>query len=111
MYQNYPGMNPFANSLQNYHGVQKQTIIRVNGENGAKAFQMAGPNSSVLLLDETEPVIWVKITDGAGYPTLKKYKIEECEPERSPELKTLEDRIARLEEFMHGKSYYEDAEQ
>lgn len=111
MYQNYPGLNPFASNMQNYQNTQQQTIIRVNGENGAKAFQMAGPNSSVLLLDETEPVIWVKITDGAGYPTLTKYRIEECKPEKSPEIKTLEERISRLEELINGKSYTEYAEQ
>ena len=35
---------------------QRQEIVRVNGKNGADAYQMA-PNSSILLLDETAPII------------------------------------------------------
>ena len=34
----------------------KQEVIKVNGRNGADMFQM-GPNSSVLLLDTTAPII------------------------------------------------------
>jgi hypothetical protein len=33
-----------------------QEVIRVNGRQGAEAYQMA-PNSSVLLLDENAPVV------------------------------------------------------
>lgn len=91
----YPGFN-------NY---QQQNIVRVSGENGAKAYSMA-PNSSAILLDEYEAAIWVKITDGAGYPTITKYRIEECKPD-----KTLEERIARLEEVLNGKSYHTADEQ
>jgi hypothetical protein len=36
--------------------VQHQEVVRVNGRNGAEAYQMA-PNSSVLLLDESAPVV------------------------------------------------------
>ncbi len=35
---------------------QRQEVVRVNGRNGANAYQMA-PNSSILLLDETAPII------------------------------------------------------
>ncbi len=65
---------------------QPQNIVRVNGTNGASAYQM-GINSSVLLLDETQPVVWLKTTDGAGYPTVQGYKIsplEEPKPEPTP---------------------------
>jgi hypothetical protein len=36
--------------------VQRQEVVRVNGRNGAEAYQMA-PNSSALLLDESAPVV------------------------------------------------------
>lgn len=36
--------------------LQRQEVVRVNGRNGANAYQMA-PNSSILLLDETAPII------------------------------------------------------
>ena len=67
---------PYNNSSQlqqnNYLG--KQEVVRVNGKNGAEAFQML-PNSSILLLDETAPIVWLKTTDGAGYPTITPYDI------------------------------------
>ena len=44
-------------------------IIKVNGEAGARSFQM-GPNSSIFLADATNPnLIWLVQTDGAGYLT------------------------------------------
>lgn len=78
-------------------------IIRVNGEGGAKAYQMQ-PNSSVLLLDETAPIVWLKSTDGAGFPNLIPYKIEPYTPEPEPDIKSLIERISRLEEQVNEKS-------
>ena len=48
---------------------QRMEIVRVNGENGARAYQMP-PNSNVLLLDESAPLVWLVQTDGAGYKTV-----------------------------------------
>ena len=47
----------------------KQEVIKVNGKNGANAFQLA-PDSSALLLDTSAPLVWLVQTDGAGYKTL-----------------------------------------
>lgn len=74
----------------------RQEIIRVSGEAGAKAYNMA-PNSQALLLDEYDPIVWLKTTDGAGYPTITPYKIAPYTPETSMDIKALEDRIAKLE--------------
>lgn len=54
--------------------VQKMEVIRVHGEEGANAFAMA-PNSSAIFLDETQPAVWLKTTDGAGYATVTGYDI------------------------------------
>lgn len=32
-------------------------------------------NDEAILLDETQPVVWLKTTDGAGYPTVTGYSI------------------------------------
>ena len=32
------------------------------------------PNSSIILLDESAPLIWLKMNDGAGYPTITPYR-------------------------------------
>jgi len=92
------------NQYQMYNPYQPQArseVIRVTGENGARMYQMP-PNSSALLLDESEPIVWLKQTDGAGYPTITPYKITPFTPE-SP-VKGLEERITRLEEIINAKS-------
>lgn len=67
--------NNYYGSSMNTLNQIRQEVIRVHGEEGAKAYQMA-PNSSILLLDETAPIVWLKTTDGASYPTITGYKIE-----------------------------------
>lgn len=104
MYPNDPGyFYPYSSApLNNYQPTQ---VPRVHGEDGAKAYPMQ-PNSSILLLDETAPIIWLKQTDGGGFPTLKAYSISEYKKE-DPEKKTFdnfEKRLQRLEETVNGKS-------
>lgn len=83
-----------------YNVPLRSEVIRVNGENGARAFQMA-PNSSTLLLDENAPLVWLAQTDGAGYKTVTPYSITPYQPEPAPDMKTLEDRIKRLEDVIN----------
>ena len=80
----------------------KQEITRVNGENGARAFQIA-PNSSALLLDENSPIVWVVQTDGAGYKTVTPYTITPYQPEPPVDVKSLDERIKKLEEIINAK--------
>lgn len=88
----------------------KQEIIRVNGENGAKAFNLP-PNSSILLLDESQPIIWVKMTDGAGYPTIKAYNITPTETQSQTDVLNLEARIKKLEDIINEQSNNANAKQ
>lgn len=97
MYQPYMYNNPMQ-------------IIRVNGENGARALQMQ-PNSSVLLLDETGPIVWLAQTDGAGYKSVTPYKIEPYQKADEPSISSLTERIAKLEEAINGKSNSSDVKQ
>ena len=73
----YGFVNPFAALASQYQPPaaaqpKKHEIVRVNGRNGVDAFQM-GPNDEALLLDVSAPVVWLKTTDGAGYPTITGY--------------------------------------
>ena len=95
-YTSYPQSYPQA--------YNRQDVIRVNGKNGAEAYVMT-PNSSVLLLDETAPIIWLKTTDGAGYPSLTPYTITPYKEEPKPDFKTLEDRISKLEEKINESHF------
>jgi hypothetical protein len=105
--------NPYLNMGYPQQQLQpKQEIIRVHGQNGANAYQMA-PNSSILLLDETAPVIWLKTTDGASYPTVTGYKITPLEtitPQMpsNNDFSELEKRVEKLEEMLNGKSNTSD---
>lgn len=87
----YPGNQQFPNMIP-----QRTEIVRVNGRNGAEAYQMA-PNSSALLLDETAAIVWFKQTDGAGYPNLTPYSITPYQPEPQISTRDLLDRIEKLE--------------
>lgn len=77
------GMNPynqfqprqqqgFPGQQQMFPSQQPQSLIRVTGMDGAKAYQMP-PNSSVALFDEGEDIFYVKTTDGAGFPTVRAF--------------------------------------
>ena len=76
-----------------------QQIVRVNGEQGANAYQMM-PNSSALLLDETAPRLFLKTTDGAGYGVIQAFKLEKYEPEKPIDLDTIIKRIEKLERMV-----------
>jgi hypothetical protein len=97
--------NPYLNSFglaQNYQP-QPVQVTRVNGENGARAFQI-GPNSSALLLDESGTLVWLITSDGAGYKTIAPYDISPHQTAPVPDFSTLEERIKRLEEIINGNS-------
>lgn len=80
---------------------QRMEIIRVNGEGGARAYQMP-PSSNALLLDEANPLVWLVQTDGAGYKTVTPYTITPYQAVPVPDLGSLEQRIARLEGMING---------
>lgn len=82
---------------------QKQTITRVNGRAGAEMYQLA-PDSSVLLLDESAPVVWVKMSDGAGYSTIKGFGLTEYKEPKPVDFQNLEERITKIEETINGQS-------
>lgn len=94
-----PQQQPFQPWGQN---LPRQEIIKVNGQNGARAYQMA-PNSSALLLDESAPIIWLVQTDGAGYKTEVAYSITPYQAQPEPDYNSLADRIKRLEDILDGK--------
>ena len=96
----------YQQNQYNQQNIQRTEVIKVNGEGGAKAFQMA-PNSSVLLLDETAPIVWLKTTDGAGYPAVTPYSITPYKPAPPVDVNGLEQRIAGYQTsktlVLHGR--------
>lgn len=107
-YNQYPMYNGYSNPYDMRGMMQQQTaqrceIVRVNGKNGADAYQLA-PNSSALLLDETSPIVWLVQTDGAGYKSVSPYSITPYQAESTPDTKALEARIKRLEDIINEQS-------
>lgn len=102
----YQGVNPsYIQGQTNIHNANGNQIVKVNGRGGADAYQMP-PNSQALLLDETQPIVWLKQTDGAGYPTVSAYDITPHEEVKMPDMKSLEERIAKIEEVLKNESYH-----
>lgn len=107
---NNPYYNPYqmtaATGLQQQYGTNqygRQEVVRVNGKNGAQTYQMP-PNSSIILLDESAPIVWLKTTDGAGYATVTPYDIIPHKDEPPVDTKSLQQRISRLEEIINEQS-------
>ena len=80
-----------------------QQVTRVNGENGARAYQI-GPNSSAMLLDESGTLVWLITTDGAGYKTATPYDITPHQAAPAPDYGSLEKRIKRLEDMINDSA-------
>lgn len=103
MFQNpYASLMPQQNQLYNQQmntqqflpQIQTQNLIRVNGIDGAKAYQMS-PNSTVSLFDANEDIMYIKSTDGAGFPSIRTFSFTEVKQEMKQEVK--QDYISRQE--------------
>ena len=103
----YDYNNPLYNPMINPYLAQQQPqqprreVVKVNGENGARAFPM-GANSSALLLDENGVIVWLVTTDGAGYKSVAPFDITPHHEAPAPDFGSLEARITRLEERVNA---------
>lgn len=89
-----------------YNGPQTQPqrppedlIIRVTGMDGAKAYALS-PNSRAALFDDTDDVVIIKTTDGAGFPTYRRARldwIEEAPPQAAGDYITREELRGELQ--------------
>ena len=80
MYTTYPQpiplpINPYAQVSSPYYNTRQdssaqQSLIRVNGIDGARAYQMP-PNSTQALFDTDKDILYIKTTDGAGFPSIR----------------------------------------
>ena len=113
-YSNYNmmGLNGFNNYNQfqpqlNQPQMTTQNLIRVNGIDGAKAYQMPA-NSTVALFDNNEDIMYIKTTDGAGFPAIRTFTFNEVVANTNPIQDTADyvtrDEFNKLkEELLNGK--------
>ena len=69
----YNGYNAFQSPV---------SLVRVTGIEGAKAYQMP-INSSAALFDGENDIMYIKTTDGAGFPTIRTFEFKEIHPDRA----------------------------
>ena len=113
-YSNYNmmGLNGFNNYNQfqpqlNQPQMTPQNLIRVNGIDGAKAYQMPA-NSTVALFDNNEDIMYIKTTDGAGFPAIRTFAFNEVVANTNP-IQDAADYVTRdefnklKEELLNGK--------
>ena len=88
-YGNYPQYNNAVVAQQMPQQTVRNGINWVNGEEGARAFQIA-PNSNVMLLDaENEGMFYIKSADNIGMSTLRIFKYKEIvdtQPVNTPQM-------------------------
>lgn len=76
-------------------------IIRVTGMDGAKAYALS-PNSRAALFDDTDDVVIIKTTDGAGFPSYRRARldwIEEAPQQAAGDYITRDEFRAQFEEL------------
>lgn len=102
----YPGAYPGAQNQPK----QYNQFAYVNGIEGAKAFPMA-PDSKMLLMDQNEPVFYMKVSNMLGQSSITAYSFQEITEQPAPatasgpvpeylvkdDLKPILDRLAKLE--------------
>lgn len=85
-------------------------VLKVSGINGVNALNLA-PNTSVLALDETAPIVWFVSADGAGYKTPTPYDITPHKDEATAKANDIETRLSRLEKIVNEQSDFKSNEQ
>ena len=101
----FQGYNPYQPTFGSQFSptIPQMQVTRVNGRNGASAYNI-GANSSALLLDESGTMVWLITTDGAGYKTINPYDISPHQDTPAPDFSNLETRISRLEGIINEYS-------
>ena len=78
---------------QNYN---RHEIDRVNGRASVMNMHYA-PNSSYLMIDENEPVVWLVTTDSSGFPTATDFEMVPRISEEQKIQNGIDERLTKLE--------------
>ena len=94
MYNPYPNLYGYVQPTN--PTLPQQQIIQVNGKASVDMMQLA-PNSSVLAMDNTAPIVWMCVSDGVGKVTATPYDIMVHKEEPQPDMKSIEERLVAIE--------------
>lgn len=119
MYPGMPNMNPSPFQYpapSTFNGGMGQTssaqllqpqeqpfdgLTRVTGMQGAKAYRMPA-NSRAALFDDTDDIVIIKMTDGAGFPSYKRARLDWLPDEPENDFMTRAEFRKELEDFRSG---------
>lgn len=76
-----------------------QQVVQVNGKTSVDSIRMS-PNSSILVMDTTSPIVWMCISDGIGNVTSIAYDITPHKEMPPVDVSSLESRIANIENMI-----------
>ena len=98
MYPNVYGNAPYTtyNPVMQMPG-QKREVDRVNGRSGAEKYHLE-PDSTAIVLDMNDPMIWFIQTDSAGYKSITPYDISPHEEPKLPDAKSIDERLNGIDE-------------
>ena len=77
----------------------QQQIIQVNGKASVDTIQLA-PNSSVLVMDTSAPIVWMCVSDGVGKVTSTPYDITIHQEKPPVDMSSVETRLANVEKAL-----------
>ena len=87
---NYPFYNPNA--------LPQQHVLQISGKESIAQMQMP-PNSSLIAMDSSAPMVWLCVSDGVGKITATPYDITPHIDKQPPSpLEAFEERFTKLEQ-------------
>ena len=92
MYNN-PYYNPY---MMQKPTLAQQQIIQVNGKASVDTIQLA-PNSSLLAMDTSAPIVWMCVSDGVGKVTSTPYDITVHQDAPPVDMTSVEQRLDNME--------------
>lgn len=95
-----PGNQPRVpqDTAQTASQAPQDGLVRVHGMEGAKAYKMPA-NSRVALFDDTDDIVIIKTTDGAGFPSYRRARLDWIADEPEGEYVTHEELRKHFEEL------------
>ena len=94
--------NPYFSPQYQQNYLPKQKIIQVNGKASVDSMQLA-PDSSVLVMDTTAPLVWLCVSDGLGKVTSTPFTITEYKEKPPVDLNSIEQRLDKIEKQLEEK--------
>ena len=82
-----------------FTNVQPQQVTQVNGKASVDQIKLA-PNSSVLLMDTTAPIVWLCVSDGLGAVSKQPYDITPHLEKLPVDTNELETRLTAIEKVL-----------